>query len=254
MLIKESLVADVKSVKDGIIHGMGVQFGSPETKDWDGEFFVPESELGLVNGANRPFIMEHGFSKNFGVTKVADAVYEKSDTGWLYEATFLQTDMGMKAYQDVIGHPYRSSAGAAGHTRRATIVKGASQLDVWMIAEQSATLTPADPNNPRITRTKSDYMLFAITEMLKEQREYIDAKLEVYGKEFILETFAPFLDSVKDANEAREKLADALAKLKEGFVNNENGESFSSDGKFVVTEEFITAIEQVTKPIPIIGL
>src|SRR5688572_29064119 len=118
----------IKSEKNRVIRGVGVRFGSPETADWDGEFFTPESELGLVNGANRPFLMEHGFSKNFGVTKVADAIFEKSDTGWEYQATFLDTPIGNKAYDEVINKPYRSSAGAAGHTRRATIVKGKSQL------------------------------------------------------------------------------------------------------------------------------
>lgn len=249
MLIKQVEEPDVKSIKDRVIHGTGVQFGTPETKDWDGEFFVPESELGLVSGANRPFILEHGFGKKFGVQKLADAVYEKSDAGWMYEATFLESDIGMKGYQEVIGSPYRSSAGAAGHTRRATLVKGASQLDVWMIAEQSATLTPADPNNPRITRTKNDYILFAVTEMLNEQKEYIDAKFKELmtadeERQFLVDKFVPFIENVKSLEEARQNLADALNKIKE---------SFSSGEKFVVTEEFITTIEQETRPIPIIG-
>lgn len=222
----------IKSVKERVIHGMGIRFGSPETKDWDGEFFVPDTELGLINGANRPFLMEHGFSKAFGVAKVADAVFEKSEIGWEYDATFLDTPLGNKAYSEIITKPYRSSAGAAGHTRRASMVKGAWQIDTWMVGEQSATLTPADPENARITRTKSDFLLMAVREMVEEIREEHETRIKA------------ILDAVyKNSNEARQNLADALTALRT---------SFSTGEKFVVSEELITAIEQVSQPIQII--
>lgn len=225
----------IKAIKDRVIHGTGIQFGTPETKDWDGEFFVKETETGLINGANRPYVMEHGFSRAFGMVKVGDTVYELSEDGWKYETTFLDSPIGHKAYQEVITHPYKSSAGAAGHTRRATIIKGASQIDVWLVAEQSATLTPADSNNPRITRTKSDFMLMAIREMFEdiktENKKHIETFFEAYQK---------------NDNEARQKLADALINVKE---------SFNSSGKdFVLTDDILSAFEQIGKPIPIISL
>lgn len=224
----------IKSIKDRVIHGVGIRFGSAETKDYDGEFFVPETETGLINGANRPFIMEHGYGRTFGVNKVADAVYEKSEGGWDYEATFLDTDIGNKAYNEVITRAYKSSAGAAGHTRRATMVKGAYQLDTWLVAEQSATLTPADSQNPRLTRTKSDYIMFALKEMLDESEDRIVQK--------VIEAFK--------SGEALEGLG-ILQKNMEEFK-----ESFSSD--FSVTDEVIQNLtaefEQVNTPIQIVGV
>lgn len=226
---KENLDA-VKSVKHLVIHGTGVRFGDSSTKDSDGEFFNSETVTGLKNGSDRPFLMEHGWSPKFGKAIVADAVYEKSSDGWTYEATFFDTPKGNEAFSEIISKPYRSSAGAAGHTRSASLVDGAFKLDTWLIAEQSATLTPADYENPRITRTKNDFLMFYLKQMQDEQTAKIQEHLD-------------FL--VKDANGQREKLAAALTSLKE---------SLSSGEKFVVTEDFLTSLEQVTQPIPIINL
>lgn len=233
MIYKENEEA-IKSVKDRVIHGVGIRFGSPDTKDWDGEFFTSESEVGLIDGANRPFLMEHGFSKNFGVNKVADAVFEKTQTGWEYEATFLDNDFGIKAFGEITTHAYRSSAGAAGHTRRATLIKGAYHLDTFMIGEQSATLTPADPHNARVTRTKSDYMLMAIREMIQDMHDANEEKIKCV------------LTAVqKDTNDARQKLADALMSLKESFTSGE---------KFVVNDDVLAAFDLLSQPIEIINL
>jgi hypothetical protein len=231
-MIYKDTPTEIKSVKDRLILGEGIRFGSPDTKDFDGEWFHSETELGLKNGSERPFLMEHGFGQKFGISIVANAVYEKKDTGWEYQASFLDTPVGNEAYNEIITHPYRSSAGAAGHTRRASMEKGTWKLDVWLIAEQSATMTPADPNNARITRTKTDYVLFAIREMQQEH----EAKVKS-----IIESFA------KDANESRQALADALTSLRTSF-SSDNGKGF------VLTDEFLASIEQVTKPIEIVSL
>lgn len=226
----------IKAIKDRVIHGTGIQFGTPETKDWDGEFFIKETETGLINGANRPYVMEHGFSRNFGMVKVGDTIYELSEDGWKYETVFLDSPIGNKAYQEVITHPYKSSAGAAGHTRRATVVKGALQIDVWLVAEQSATLTPSDSSNPRITRTKSDFLLFAVREMLEDMQTENEKKVKT-----IVEAIE------KSGNEARQKLADALTNLKNSFT--------STGGKdFILTDDILDAFEQASKPIDIISL
>jgi hypothetical protein len=231
MIYKQNEIA-IKAIKDRVIHGVGVRFGSAETKDWDGEFFHSESEVGLKNGSERPFLMEHGFGKKFGINIVGSAIYEKGADGWTYEASFLDTPVGNQAYNEIITHAYRSSAGAAGHTRRATLEKGAFRLDTWLIAEQSATQTPADPENPRITRTKTDYILFAIKEMQEEHEAKVKEIIEIFAK---------------DANESRQKLADALSSLRTSF-SSDNGKGF------VVTEEFLASIEQVTKPIEILSI
>lgn len=226
MIYKEIPDVAIKSIKDRVIHGLGVRFGDATTKDSDNEFFVPESEVGLVNGANRPYILEHGFHPAYGVVKVGDAIYEKDGTGWAYETTFLDTPIGNKAYEEIKSKEYKSSAGAAGHTRRATQVGGAFRLDVWMIAEQSATLTPADPHNAQLHHTKSDYILFAIQKMNEQRDEQVKCLLT---------------EIAKSGNESREKLANALMQLRN---------SFSTDGKSIVLDEaLLSEIETLTKPV-----
>jgi hypothetical protein len=229
MLYKQNEAA-IKSVGTRKIKGTGIRFGSEDDKDWDGEWFHTDTELGLKNGSSRPYIMEHGYSSKFGMAIVGEATYEKAGEGWEYEAVFTDSAQADKAYNEIIAGAYKSSAGAASHTRRASIIKGTSRLDVWLVAEQSATMFPADSGNPRVTRTKSDYILHALKEMHEEHEGRIKEILEA---------------AMKDGNEARTKLADALTSLKESFTNGE---------PFVVTEEFLSEIEQVTKPIAIIGL
>jgi hypothetical protein len=102
--------------------------------------------------------MEHGFGKVFGVSIVGEATYEKSVEGWLYQTAFVDNDLGNKAYHEVTTKAYRSSAGAAGHTRRATMEKGTMRIDSWLVAEQSATMFPADPENARSIRKASQFL------------------------------------------------------------------------------------------------
>lgn len=230
----------IKSVKDKVIHGVGLRFGSAETKDWDGEFFDANSEVGLQNGTTRPFLMEHGWHRTFGKSVVGIATYEKSDDGWTYEAKFHDTDIGNRAFNEVITQPFRSSAGAAGHTRQATMVKGAWYLNTWLVAEQSATLTPADNENPRVTRVKSseDYL----------QMMVFDLQGQISGD--LAEKVNPIIEAYqKSAEESRAALASLLTQLKDSF-KNEGKTSID----FQVTEEFIQTIEQVTAPIQIVKL
>lgn len=221
---------EIKSVGTRKIQGTGIRFGSETDLDFDREWFYKETETGLINGANRPFLLEHGFSSKFSSNKLGDTVYEQKDEGWEYETHFLETEIGDKAYNEVISHPYRSSAGAASHTRRATLIKGTSRLDIWLVAEQSATLSPADPNNPRVTRTKSDFILFQVSEMLKEHRADLGQMFEDY---------------VTKTNDARQNLADALMGLRRSFASGE---------KFVINEEILASLEQVAQPIAILSL
>lgn len=229
MIYKENDDA-IKSVKSRVIHGLGVRFGSPETKDYDGEWFSENSEVGLIDGANRPFLIEHGWSRQFGKAKVADATFHKSGDGWAYEAIFLDTELGNRAFNEVVSKPYKSSAGAAGHTRVASLVKGTYHLDNWLIAEQSATLIPNDSENPRITRVKSseDYLLRMVEEMRGESDEKIQGIMDAFEKSI---------------NESRVTLANALTALKDSFVNEQK--------RFEVTDEFLAELERVVQPIEI---
>jgi hypothetical protein len=213
----------VKSVGTRKVKGLGARFGTPETKDYDGEFFVEATEFGIKNGDSRPMLMEHGYNKSYGVEIIGDAVFEKiADKGWEYEAVFRDTDLGNKAYSEVTAHPYKSSGGAAYNTVRRTLVKDAYQLDSFFLAEMTFTQFPNDMHNPPIARAKSDAILFAISEMRKEQNETI--------KNFLLEI-------QKSHNEKTELLRDVMKQLKDSFTNP------NTDSGIVLDEEIIKRIE-----------
>lgn len=245
----EGDVGTVKSVKTRMIEATGILFGSPDQKDSDGDFFDSNTETGMVNGAQRPFMIQHGWSPVFGKNKLADAVFEKSGDGWVYAATFLDTTLGNKAFNEVISKPYRSSSGAAGHTVETTRVKNANQIETWMVAEISGTQTPADPNNPYIQqKTKSDYMAQAIYEMFDGNKTFLTELVE-QSKEFQKSLIEQINCVLIGENTSREALAQKLLDLKNSFTSGE---------KFQITAEwkksFNADFDEVVKPIDLIKI
>jgi hypothetical protein len=247
--IVESDAGAVKSVKTRMIEATGILFGSPDQKDSDGDFFHTDTETGMVNGAQRPFMIQHGWSSVYGKNKLADAIFEQNGDGWIYSATFLDTPLGNQAFAEVTSRPYRSSSGAAGHTVTTTRVKNANQIETWMVAEISGTQTPADPNNPYIQqKTKSDYMAQAIYEMFDGNKIFL-TDLVNQSKEFQKSLIEQINSVLRGENASREALAQKLLDLKNGFTSGE---------KFQITDEwkssFDADFEDVVKPIELIKL
>lgn len=247
--IVENEDGTVKSVKTRVIEATGILFGSADTKDSDGDYFHADTETGMVNGAQRPFMLNHGWSPVYGKNKLADAIFEKDGTGWVYSATFVDNPLGNKAYGEVTSKPYRSSSGAAGHTVTTTRVKNANQIETWMVAEISGTQTPADPNNPYIQqKTKSDYMAQAIWEMFDGNKMFLTELVEqskIFQKSLIEQVNSILIGE----NASREALAQKLLDLKNSFTSGE---------KFQITDEwknsFDVDFEEVVKPIKLIKL
>lgn len=239
----------VKSVKDRVIEGTGILFGSPERKDSSDDFFYNGTETGMRNGSDRPFMYQHGWSPLFGKQKLGEAIFEKSGDGWVYVTTFIDTPVGNKAFAEVTSKPHRSSSGAAGHTVQTTRIKDANQIDIWMIAEISATQTPADADNPYIQqRTKSDYMAQMIYEMFDGNKTFLKELVEqsqVFQKSLIEQVNSVLVGE----NASREALAQKLLDLKNSFTSGE---------KFQITDEwkktFNADFDEVVKPIDLIKI
>lgn len=142
---------EIKAISDRKVQGMGVRFGTPETKDSYGEWFYDGTELGIKNGDTRPFLMEHGHKSEFGLNILGFAVYEKSVDGWAYEVKIEDSVLGEKAYGEISRKRYKSSSGSAWHTTSSTKVDDSWRMEKWFLVEQSVTQTPADFYNPPVT-------------------------------------------------------------------------------------------------------
>lgn len=247
--IEDPIAGAVKSVKDRVIEGTGILFGSPERKDSAGDFFYDGTQTGMKNGSDRPFMYQHGWNTTYGKNQLGEAIFEKSGDGWVYSTIFFDTILGNKAFAEVTSRPHRSSSGAAGHTVTTTHVKGANQIETWMIAEISATQTPADADNPIIKqRTKSDYMAQMIYEMFDGNKIFL-TELVNQTQTFQKSLIEQVNSVLRGENASREALAQKLLDLKN---------SFTSDEKFQITDEwknsFDADFEEVVKPIELIKL
>jgi hypothetical protein len=149
----------VKATADSpIIEGLLIPYGSPEDLDHDGEFFSPQTDLGLRLPAAVKLHYNHGINAEVGKVPLAwaelearaDGVWFKADLSedldeWLDEerekAKKYQTATLRLAREGLLG----ASSGAASHlvTRRAA-GKG-QELLRWPTAEASVTPHPASP-------------------------------------------------------------------------------------------------------------
>lgn len=137
--------------------GQGIRFGDETTKDTYKEFFHDGTEVGLVNGHTRPFMLEHGKSADFGKAVLGFATYEKKADGWEYQLEMLDNEKGNKAAELIEGGGYKTSTGSAIHTITRVKVGDAYRLDSWFITETSGTKTPADIYNRDLTALKSAF-------------------------------------------------------------------------------------------------
>lgn len=194
----------VKSGTSRKMIGTGIRFGNSETKDSYGDYFDQLTLTGLRSGSDRPFLMEHWENPTFAFKVVGEAVYEKKDDGWEYEATLKDDEAGNLAY-DMLSSPdkvYRSSTGSAWNYTKGIFTGDdtAFLLTVWLVLEQSATIQPADYWNPQIKiKSMADFKHLSaiIAPLLEERTQHILGieKLEMRFKD--LETQIGALKSIK---------------------------------------------------------
>ena len=244
-MLQKIIDVEVKSVGERKVKGTGIRFTNADEPDSYREWFSSKSEVGLRNGDTRPMMMEHGWNPQFGKSIVAWATYEKSETGWDYEATFEDTVMGNKAYGEISTQRYRSSAGAAGHTVQRTETKGSYHLDTWLVSEQTFTKRPADSQNPAVSLIKGEGMeiLMPIFSELQMANSMMFEAMQKSVVDVITNGIADKMSGI--LNEKAEALRGVLTQLRESFKEGQ---------KFEITEEFLNELEVIVQPITLINL
>ncbi len=155
--------SDLKTFGDGRIGGHLVLFGTPETKDFSGDYFTPDTYLGPNNADGRDVTINHRLSIKTGVNEI-DEVMDRF-TSKIFKPGGLKTrrdELGIfgevicnlsDAYDQVVYDlasqgKLKWSSGAARHM----IDRDPDgQLKMFVVAE--AALTPA-PMEPRMVQSK----------------------------------------------------------------------------------------------------
>lgn len=146
--------SSVKVAKSGKIEGYLVQFGSPATKDLDGEYFADDTEFGIdVKGGKEvtmPMYYSHGFNDKIGKRRVGYMTLKGDDNGIFLQAEIdkaetYRAEILKLAKEGKLG----ASSGAVSHlVEKEPDADGKSvRITQWPIGEGSLTPAPADYRN-----------------------------------------------------------------------------------------------------------
>lgn len=146
----------LKLIAEGRVGGYLVVWGSPAQKDLQGEYFTPQTELGLDWYAQRPVLYHHGLDGNMQATVIGVIdTLKMDDTGLWAEA---QLDMRKRYVQTVQKLVERGILGwSSGSLPHLAEVTDDGWIKRWPIVEGSLTPTPAEPRRTDVHTIKSAY-------------------------------------------------------------------------------------------------
>ncbi|MDL1900584.1 phage major capsid protein [Anaerolineae bacterium CFX9] len=138
------------------VGGYLIVWGSPEQRDLHGEYFTPETDLGLDWYPRRPLLYQHGLDSAVRhVVMGAIDVLQPDETGLWAEA---QIDLRARYAEAVRGLIARGVLGWSSASLPHLIdVEPDGQIRRWVIVEGSLTPTPAEPRHTDAHLLRSAY-------------------------------------------------------------------------------------------------
>jgi HK97 family phage major capsid protein len=140
----------------GRVGGYLVVWGSPEQRDLQGEYFTPETELGLDWYDQRPALYHHGLdgSVKAAVIGVIDTLRADSTGVWA-EAQLDTRQRYVRTIQKLVD---KGALGwSSGSLPHLVEVADDGRIVRWPIVEGSLTPTPAEPRRTDVRTIKSAY-------------------------------------------------------------------------------------------------
>ena len=138
----------VKALGNGKVAGYLVRFGTPDDVDLEGDYFDPETDYGVEDGARLPVYYQHGYDDRLKNRKVGKGTITVDDIGlWLEAQLEMRDDYERALYTMAEAGKLGWSSGAAGHLVERIPIGKAHMIKSWPIAEASLTPTPAEPRN-----------------------------------------------------------------------------------------------------------
>lgn len=143
------------------VGGYLVVWGDERHRDLEGEFFTPDTNLGLDHYETRPIMYHHGIDGKVKSEAIGTIHTLKADkTGLWAQAQLDKRKKYAHAVRDLVrdGH-LNWSSGTLPHLAE---VDNNGQIKTWIIVEGSLTPTPAEPRNTDVMLLQQAYKALGI--------------------------------------------------------------------------------------------
>jgi len=142
----------VKALGDGKVAGYLIRWGNPKDVDLTGDYFTPETDLGLEVGDRLPVYYEHGHDSVIKSRRLGrGAVVRYDDVGAWFEAQLeLRDEYERRIYELVEAGKLGWSSQAGGSLVEKSAEGSSYLIKTWPLAEATLTKSPAEYRNEAI--------------------------------------------------------------------------------------------------------
>ena len=205
----------VKAFGEGKVAGYLVRYGTPADVDLEGDYFDPETDYGVEDGARLPVYYQHGLDATLKSRKIGKGSIKVDDVGLWLEAQLEMRDDYERAIYGL------AEAGKLGLVIRCSWASGRAckpgkiiHDKIWPIAEASLTPTPAEPRNTAVTVKSLIEPETVVTEQIEDEHiestiitEEVHTMDEIDYKELLKQAVTDAADeAVKKYREAEPKV------------------------------------------------
>ena len=141
----------VKALGEGKVGGYIVRWGNPKDVDLTGDYFTPETDLGIEEGDRLPVYYNHGYDGVMKNRKLGKGGVKFDDVGaWLDAQLEMRDEYEEQIYKLAEAGKLGWSTGAAGHLVERVSIGKSWEIKSWPIAEASLTTQPAEYRNAAV--------------------------------------------------------------------------------------------------------
>lgn len=231
----------VKALGEGKVGGYLIRWGNQEDVDLVGDYFTPDTDLGITPESKLPVYYEHGYDSKLKSRRLGrGTVTAFDDVGVWFEAQLeMRDDYEKRIYQLAEAGKLGWSSGAAGHLVEKELAGKSNHIKSWVVAEASLTVQPAEPRNSAIS-IKSYYETEAEPDLPAEE---VTIKEETTMAEEIKEA-PPAMDVEAIIAQAIKKYEESKPQTKGGYADvvEDEADRALKANPFTV-REFFTAVK-----------
>ena len=142
----------VKALGSGKVGGYLVRWGKPGDVDLEGDYFTPETDLGVEIGDRLPVYFEHGYDPVVKNRKIGKGTILKTDDiGLWFEGQLeLRDEYERMIYALAEAGKLGWSSQAGGSLVSKSVGEGGKHIETWPLAEATLTKSPAEHRNTAV--------------------------------------------------------------------------------------------------------
>ena len=142
----------VKALGSGKVGGYLVRWGKPGDVDLEGDYFTPETDIGVEIGDRLPVYFEHGYDPVVKNRKIGKGTILKTDDiGLWFEGQLeLRDEYERMIYALAEAGKLGWSSQAGGSLVSKSVGEGGNHIETWPLAEATLTKSPAEHRNTAV--------------------------------------------------------------------------------------------------------